>query len=157
MSQTKYCGRTLCGSCGIMRERSWDRDVTIKHVNSGNIKYAYYCSIHDHRGPTLQASTIEHIHCHTSKSLTRQRNIGFPNAGEVFQALSKRNRPISKARDVIVTPATSKGPHLPGPAYPPAAVRAGTVGKLSEIIAFLFFSWLLVRMSKSVYSTFVTY
>jgi hypothetical protein len=38
-----------------------------------------------------------------------------------------------------------------------AAVRAGTVGKLSEAYDFLFFSWLLVRMSKSVYSPFVTY
>ena len=59
--------------------------------------------------------------------------------------------------DVTVTPATSRGPHLLGPACPPAAVRAGTVGKLSETNDFLFFSWLLVRISKSVYSSFVTY
>ena len=89
--------------------------------------------------------------------MTRQRNIGFPSAGEVFQALSKRNRPISRARDVTMTPAPSKGPHLLGPAYPPAAVRAGTVGKLSETNDFLFFSWLIVRVSKPVYSPFVTY
>lgn len=54
-------------------------------------------------------------------------------------------------------PAPSKGPHLLGPAYPPAAVRAGTVGKLSETNDFLFFSWSLVRMSKPDHSPFVTY
>lgn len=84
---------------------------------------------------------VEHINCHIGKSLTRQRNIDFPNAGEAFQDLSKRNRPISRPRDVTVTPAKSKGPHL-GPAFPPAAVRAGTVGKLSETYDFIFFSWL---------------
>jgi hypothetical protein len=56
-----------------------------------------------------------------------------------------------------MTPAPSKGPHLLGPAYPPAAVRAGTVGELSETNDFLFFSWLLVRMSKPDYSPLVTY
>jgi len=89
--------------------------------------------------------------------LTRQRSIGFPNAGEVFQVLSKRDRPISRARDVTTTPAPSKVPHLLGSAYPPAAVRAGTVGKLSETNDLLFFSWSSVRMSKPVYSPFVTY
>jgi hypothetical protein len=56
-----------------------------------------------------------------------------------------------------MTPAPTKGPQFLGPAYPPAAVRAGSVGKLSETNDFLFFSWLLVCMSKSVYSPFVTY
>jgi hypothetical protein len=75
----------------------------------------------------------------------------------ILMVRSRRDRPISRARDVTMTPAPSKGPHLLGPAYPPAAVRAGTVGKLSEANDLLFFSWLSVRMSKSVYSPFVTY
>lgn len=104
----------------------------------------------------LLKKEVEHINCHTSKSLTRQRSIDFPNAGEAFQGLSKRNRPISRPRDVIATPAKSKGPHL-GPACPPAAVRDGIVGKLSAAYAFFFFSWLLVRMSKSFYSPFFAY
>src|SRR5713101_4573459 len=123
--------------------RSCDRDVTIKHVNSGNIKYAYLLQ---------QLRSTPGSSQSRGKSLTRQRSIGFPNTDEDFQGLSKRNRPISRARDVTVTPATSKGPHLLGPACPPAAVRAGTVGKLSETNDFLFSSWLLVRMSKSVNS-----
>lgn len=53
---------------------------------------------------------------------------------------------------MTTTPAASKGSHLLRPADPPAAVRAGTVGKLSETNDFLFFSWLLVRMSKTAYS-----
>jgi hypothetical protein len=56
---------------------------------------------------------------------------------------------------VTTTPAPSKGPHLVGPAYPLAAVRAGTVGELSETNDFLFFSWLSVRISEAVYSPFV--
>jgi hypothetical protein len=55
-----------------------------------------------------------------------------------------------------VTPATSKVHHL-GPAYPPAAVRAGTVGGLGETTDFFFFSWLLMRMSRLVHFPFVTY
>ena len=55
-----------------------------------------------------------------------------------------------------MTPAPSKGPHPLGPAYPPAAVRGGTVGKLRETNDFFFFSWSLVRMSESFYSPFVT-
>jgi hypothetical protein len=42
--------------------------------------------------------------------------------------------------DTATTPAMSNGPHLLGPAYPPAAVRAGTDGKESEMNDFLFFS-----------------
>lgn len=56
-----------------------------------------------------------------------------------------------------MTPAPTQGPHLPGPAFPPAAVRAGIFGKFSETNDFLFSSWLLVHMSKSVHSPFVIY
>jgi hypothetical protein len=86
------------------------------------------------------------------KVLDKATEHWFPNEGKVFQVLSKRNRPISRARDVTTTPAPSKGPHLLGPAYSPAAVRAGTVGKLSETNDLLFLSWSLVCMSKQVYS-----
>ncbi len=68
----------------------------------------------------------------------------IPHASEVFQGLSKRNRPISTTRDVTTTPATSTGLHLLDPAYPPAAVRAGIV-MVSESNAFLFFSWSLMH------------
>lgn len=97
----------------------------------------YYSSHDRHQGPFKVGRRTHKL---SPKSLTGQRSIGFPNVSEVFQVLSKRNRPISRATDVTTTPAPSKGPHLVGPAYPPAAVRAGTVGKLSETNDFLFFS-----------------
>ena len=97
---------------------------------------------------TLHGSVNVGSRIYTGKSLTRQRAWVFPDAGEVFQGLSRRDRPISRASDNVTT---SKGPHLPGPACPPAAVRAGTVGEESIANAFLFFSWLLVGMSKSVH------
>jgi hypothetical protein len=44
--------------------------------------------------------------------------------------------------DPATTPAKSHGPHLLGPAWPPAAVRAGIDGKESETNDFFFFSWI---------------
>jgi hypothetical protein len=45
---------------------------------------------------------------------------------EIFHALLKRGRWISRtADDTAATPAMNHGPHLFGPACPPAAVRAG--------------------------------
>ncbi len=57
--------------------------------------------------------------------------------------------------DTVTTPAINNGPHLLGPAYPPAAVRAGNDGKESEINAFLFLSW-SVGVNRLAYLSFVT-
>ena len=53
----------------------------------------------------------------------------FLDPCEIFHPLLKRGRWISRtADDTATAPAMNHGPHLFGPACPPAAVRAGTDG-----------------------------
>ena len=74
----------------------------------------------------------------------------FLDPCETFHALPRRGRSISRTTDdTATTPAISHGPHLFGPACPPAAVRAGTDGNERDMNAFFFLSWSAKVMSKS--------
>ena len=74
----------------------------------------------------------------------------FLDLCEIFHALLKRGRWISRAADdTATTPAMNHGPHLFGPACPPAAVRAGTDGIERDMNDFSFLSWSAKMVSKS--------
>ena len=75
----------------------------------------------------------------------------FLDPCEIFHALLKRGRWISRtaADDTATTPAMNHGPHLFGPACPPAAVRAGTDGIERDMKDFSFLFWSAKVVSKS--------
>jgi len=104
-------------------EVSWDRDVTIKHVNSDNIKYAYVLSYnsHDlHQGPFKVGSRLHALSY--KQALDKATELWFSQRGRSLSGSVQTQSPNhqSERRD-------SDARYKQGP--PPRRARISTSGR----------------------------